>query len=298
MAMSGDFEAAVLRCVAPRLQALGYAYDPARRVDDEMFGFCKALDGDTGAVVQFQRQAAGTYERFTVNVLRERADGVSERAARLSYVLWFVHKAREYPVSDYWWTPADDVEREAALLDAVAQIAEYGVPWIEAAEAPKPWEMPASRAAEFGEAVQAVLTGEMARLGYRLQHHSLAGGVPYCYFSKALPDGTFALIELQAIYSLDPHEFNFDVRLQRRADDDPLAFDGNYGQWRSISLAQLVWQARSSVPLDRLAVPDVQTLLWRYRDRAELAAQLRAALEQIKLSGCAWVEQGIDDTIE
>jgi hypothetical protein len=29
-----------------------------------------------------------------------------------------------------------------------------------------------------------------------------------------------------------------------------------------------------------------------------LAAQLRAALEQIKLSGCAWVEQGIDDTIE
>ncbi len=59
-----------------------------------------------------------------------------------------------------------------------------------------------------------------------------------------MPDGTFALIELQAIYSLDPGEFNFDVRLQRRADGDPLDFDGDYGQWRSVSLAQLVWQAR------------------------------------------------------
>jgi hypothetical protein len=296
--MSGDFVAAVWRSVAPRLQVLGYAYDPARRVADEAFGFRKTLDGDACAVVQFQRQAAGTYERFTVNVLRERADGVPERGARLSYVLWFVYNAREYPVADYWWTPTDDVEREAALLDAAAKIERYGVPWIEAAEAPQPWEMPLSRVAEFSEAVQAVMAAEMERLGYRLQRQTLSGAVPYSYFSKRLPDGRQALIELQAIYSLDPEEFTFDVRLQRCATDDPLAFDGTYARWRSASLAQLMWQARGGAPFEQLTVFDVKALFWHYRDRAELDAQLRAALEQIKLVGCAWVEQGIDDTIE
>lgn len=106
-----------------------------------------------------------------------------------------------------------------------------------------------------------------------------------------MPDGTFAFIELQSIYSLDPGEFNFDVRLQRRGDRDPLAFNGNYGHWRCISLAQLVWQARGGGSLDRLSVSEVKTLFWHYRDRAELDAQLRDALAQIKQIGCAWVEQ-------
>jgi hypothetical protein len=292
--MSGDFEAALLRVGAPRLQELGYAYEPALCVDDVLFGFRQALAGDIHTVIQFQRQTAAAFDRFTVNVLRVRPDGVPERAARLSYVLWFVYNVRVYPVSDYWWIPADDIEREAALLDAVAQIERYGAPWIEAAEAPTPWEMPLSRAAEFSEAVQAVMATEMEQSGYRWQRQSLAGAVPYCYFSKALPDGTYALIELQAIYSLDPGEFNFDVRLQHRADADPLAFDGNYSQWRSSSLAQLVWQTRGGAPLDRLTVSEVKTLFWHYRDRAELDAQLQEALEQIKHIGCVWVEQAGD----
>ena len=151
--------------------------------------------------------------------------------------------------------------------------------------------MPTSRADEFGEAVQAVMAREMERLGYRLEFQSLPGDLPYYYFSKGLPDGTHALIELQAIYSLDPGEFNFDVRLQRRVDSDPLAFNGDYGHWRSISLAQLIWQVRDGAPLDRLSVSEVKTLFWHYRDRMELDAQLCDALEQIKQIGCAWVEQ-------
>lgn len=301
--MRGEFETALLRVVAPRLQPLGYVYEPALRVDDEVFAFCKALDRATQAVIQFQRRTEKTLDRFTVNVKRCPVDtpsayGTSTRAARLGYVLWYVHGLRDYAVSDYWWSAIDGAQREAALLDAVDKIERYGVVWIEAADAATPWEMPPSRAAEFGAAVQAVLASEMAQLGYRAQHQSLAGAVPYWYFSKTLSDGTCALIELQAIYSLDPGEFNFDVRLQRRADDDPLAFNGNYGQWRSISLAQLVWQARGGTPLDRLAVSDVKTLFWRYRDRAELDSQLRDALEQIKRVGCAWVEQAAEgDTI-
>jgi hypothetical protein len=304
--MSGDFETALLQIVAPRLLSLGYAYDATLCVDDEVFGFRKTLRQDTQVVVQFQRQANPALDRFTVNLLHGPMDeahsrsygGAHTRAARLGYVLWYVHGLHDYAVPDYWWTASDGAQREAALLDAVEQIAQYGVPWAEDADAPRPWEMPLSRAAEFGAALQAVMVREMEQLGYRLEHQSLAGDLPYYYFSKALLNGTYALIELQAIYSLDPGEFNFDVRLQHHADDDPLAFDGNYGQWRSISLAQLAWQTRGGAPLDRLAVSDVKNLFWRYRDRAELDAQLRDAMAQLKYIGCAWVEQTAeDDTI-
>jgi hypothetical protein len=304
--MRDDFEAALLHIVAPRLQRLGYVYAATPHRDDDLFGFGKLLDEDTQVVIQFQRQADPARDHFTVNVLRIPADkahprsigDAQTRAARLGYVLWYVYDLREYPVSDYWWTATDKAQLAVALLDAAEKIVQYGVPWAEDAGAPRPWEMPLSRVDEFGAAVQAVLADEMARLGYRLQRQPLAGAVPYCYFSKALLDGAYALIELQAIYSLDPGEFNFDVRLQHHADDDPLAFDGNYGQWRSISLAQLAWQTRGGAPLDRLAVSDVKTLFWRYRNRAELDAQLRDAMAQLKDIGCAWVEQTAeDDTI-
>jgi hypothetical protein len=301
--MSGDFEAALLTLVAPRLQRLGYRYDARLRREAELFGFCRPLDNGEQAVIQFQRQGDSTADRFTVNLIRSRASEVQPRpygseagasAARLSYVLWFVYGLRDYPAPDFWWTASDPARRGVVLLDAAEKIERYGVAWVESPAAPKPWEMPAQRADEFARAVQTVMAPEMERLGYHLERQLLPGNLPYNFFSKAMPDGTFALIELQSIYSLDPGEFNFDVRLQRRMDSDPLDFNGDYGQWRSISLAQLVWQARRSVPLAALSVAEVANLFWHYRDRAELEAQLIDALEQIKQIGCAWVEQAAE----
>jgi hypothetical protein len=205
---------------------------------------------------------------------------------------------RNYAVPDYWWVALDAATLPAALEEAAGHVVRYGVPWLEEVQASKPWEMPVHRAGEFCGAVQDVMMFEMERLGYQLRRQSLLGKMPYCYFSKTMPDGTFAFIELQSIYSLDPSEFNFDVRLQRRGDRDPLAFNGSYEHWRSISLAQLVWQARGGVSLDRLSVPEVKTLFWHYRDRAELDAQLRDALEQIEQIGRAWVEQAESKMIQ
>ena len=45
------------------------------------------------------------------------------------------------------------------------------------------------------------------------------------------------------------------------------------------------------MPLDRLPVSKVKSLLWHYRDRAELDAQLRDALGLIKRLGIRWIEQ-------
>jgi hypothetical protein len=301
--MRGDFEASLLNYIAPRLQPLGYAYDTRLRLDEELFGFRKSLDNDVQAMIQFQRQDDPVIDRFTVNLIRVQAsevqprlygDEASARAARLNYVLWFVYGLGEYPVSDFWWTASDASQREAVLNDVAEKIVRYGVPWLENLDASKPWEMPVRRADEFSEAVQAVMGSEMERRGFRLEQQSLPGNVAYCYFSKAMPDRTYALIELQAIYSLDPSEFNFDVRLQRRADRDPLAFNGDYRHWRSISLAQLVWRTRGGTPLEQLSISEVKTLFWHYRDRAELDAQLSEALEQIKQIGCAWLEQAGD----
>ncbi len=301
--MSDDFAAALLNCVAPRLQRLGYHYDARLRREDELFGFRKPLESSMQAVIQFQRQDCSPEDRFTVNLIRARAGEMQSvlygseagaSAARLSYVLWFVYGLRDYPASDFWWLASNSAQREAALLDATEKVERYGVPWVESAAAPKPWEMPAQRADEFAQAVRTVMAPEMAHLGYHLEQQSLPGNLPYCFFSKAMPDGTFALIELQSIYSLDPSSFNFDVRLQRRADSDPLASSGDYGQWRSMSLAQLAWQARSRVPLAALSVAEVANLSWHYHDRAELGVQLADALEQIKRIGRAWVEQAAE----
>ena len=298
--MGTDFEALLITYLAPPLRTLGYAYDPRLALDGELYGFRKVLGDDVQAIIQFRYRQDAARHDFTVNLFTAKSREIQPRmyggyagarGARLSYVMWFVHGLRDYAVPDYWWAVLDEAYLPAALEEALNQVERYGIPWLECLEAPKPWEMPMSRADEFVEAVQVVMAREMERLGYQLERQSLAGDQPYCYFSKPMSDGTCALIELQPIYSLEPGEFNFDVRLQRRIDSDPLAFDDDYEHWRSVSLAQLVWQARGSIPLDRLSVSEVKTLFWHYHDRAELDAQLLDVLEQIRRIGCVWVEQ-------
>ncbi len=284
------FEAALREQVSPRLQEYGYTYDARLQADDEVFGFSKSLDQGQ-AVIQFQRRQPLTIDSFTVNLIYFSGNGT--RAARLSTVLWFVHQARRYPAFDYWWSARDEQERRAALSDAAAALEQYGLPWLENPDAACPWEMPAQRGAEFVEAVQGHVLPELQQAGYRWQCQSLSGAIPYCYFSKHLSDGSYALIELQPIYSLDPDKFSFDVRLQRRGDANPLSFSGDYAEWRSASLAQLVAQAHGGHSLERLAVDDVKTLLWHYADRAELDAQLQDAVQQIKRVGLAWVERSL-----
>ncbi len=298
--MKMDFEAVLLMHLAPRLLPLGYVYDARLRLGDELYGFRKTLGDDVHAVIQFRYRQDGAEHDFTVDLFTARSQEIrprmyggysGARGARLSYVMWFVHGLRDYAVPDYWWVALDETYLPAALEEAMADVEHYGIPWLESPAAVKPWEMPVDHIADFCAAVQAVMSPEMERLGYQLKRQSLSGDRPYCYFSKALPDGTYALIELQTIYSLDPDEFNFDVCLQRRADNDPLAFNDDYGRWRSVSLAQLAWKTRENVPLDRLPVSEVKTLLWHYRDRAELDAQLRAALALMMRLGIGWIER-------
>jgi len=280
------FEDALLAVVAPRLQLLGYAYDARLRDAAEVFGFRKALGEDGQAVVQFQLRNSPP-DSFTVNLLRMNAD---TRGARLSTVLWYVMGLREYPASDYWW-PVN----AAALQDAAEKVAQYGVPWLEDAQAPRPWEMPAHNGHEFVQAVEMNLVPTLQRRGYRLALSHLSGEVPYPYFVNDQPDGTHCFIELQSVYSLDPREFQFDVRLQRRAEENPLTVTAQSG----VSLAQLAWQAREmsleaatpSAVLRGLAVAEAKTLLWRYADRLELDAQLREALAQIERVGLPWLDQ-------
>ena len=282
------FESSLVEIVAPQLRPLGFAYDTGLRRTDELFGFRKALGADGQAIVQFQVRH-GTPRSFTVNLLRANADA---RGARLSTVLWYVMGLREYPVSDYWW-PATEV----ALHDAVEKVVQYGASWIEDARAARPWEMPVHNGPEFVEAVEVNLAQTLQRWGYRFERVQLAGEVPYPYFVKELPDGTHGFVEVQRVYSLDPREFQFDVRLQRRADENPLAV----AAWPGVSLAQLVWQARGtgvatatpSAMLRGQAVAEAKTLLWRYADRAELDEQLCDALTQIERVGWPWIDQAI-----
>lgn len=297
--MSSDFAAALSKHVTPVLQSLGYAYDVRLCLDDELYGFRKELGADVHAVIQFRYRQDAAQHDFTVNLFTAKCREIQPRmyggyagarGARLSYVMWFVHGLRDYAVPDYWWVAPDESLLPAALEEALSHIERYGIPWLESRVAAKPWEMPVSRADEFDRAIQSVMAPAMEQLGYHLERQSLPGHRPYCYFSKVLPDGSFGLIELQSIYSLDPNEFNFDVRLQRCLDRDPLAFNGDYGRC-SISLAQLVYRSRGGLPLDRLSVPEVKALFWRYRDRAELNGQLTDALEQIQRIGSAWIEQ-------
>jgi hypothetical protein len=276
-----SFETLLADIVAPQLQRLGYAYDARLRDADELFGFRKPLGDEVQAIVQFQVRHS-TPERFTVNLLRVNAVVCG---ARLSTVLWYVVGFREYSVSDYWWPT-----NEAALRDAVRQVVQYGVRWIEDACAPRPWEMPAHNGPEFVEAVEVNLAPALQRRGYRLAQQRLVGEMPYLYFARELPDGTHGFVELQGVYSLDPREFQFDVRLQRRADEDPLAVSA----WPGASLAQLAWQARGTIletATMAAAVAEAKTLLWRYANRAELDAQLRDALAQIERIGLPWIDQ-------
>jgi hypothetical protein len=278
-----SFESSLLEIVAPQLQPLGYEYNARLRSADELFGFGKPLNDNLQAVVQFQVRHSAP-QSFTVNLLRGMDD---LRGARLSSMLWYVIGLREYPVSDYWW-PAN----EAAVRDAVAKVVQYGVPWIEDAGAPRPWEMPTHDGHELAAAVELGLLPALARQGFCLIVQRLSGEVPYLYFVKDLPDGTRGFIELQSVYSLDPREFQFDVRLQRRADQNPLAVALQPG----VSLAQLAWQARGAVMETvtvAAAVAEAKTLLWRYADRAELDAQLRDALVMIERIGLPWIDQAI-----
>ena len=294
------FEEVLLQTVAPRLKALGYEYDRRWRSADELFGFHKAIGADVYAIVQFQRHHAMTVDDFTVNLLRVRSGDIQPRlyggytgtrGARLGYVLWFVYQLHIYPQPDHWWAAQDAAELAAGLMDATEKLEQFGVPWLEDPQAHKPWEMPPHLGDEFVEAIRTILVPELQRLGYRFVQQQLSGQVPYVYLAKEMPDGTYAFIEPQAVYSLDPNKFEFDVRLQRRANTDPLTFGGHYGDWRSASLAQLAWQARGAPLLETIPVSKVKSLFWSYTTRSELDDQLNQALKQIKQAGIPWLEE-------
>lgn len=281
-----DFEALLHEVAAPALSEVGYAYDPRLDVEAELWGFRKPLGDDVQSIVQFQRRAVAA--EFTVNLRRLTSatlqphlyGGDAEaRGARLSDVLWFIHHLQVPPAPDYWWPLT-----EAGVRGAVRQTIEAGVPWLEAPHAIRPWEMPAPRGEEFAAAVRAILDPELGPLGYRFEQRLLAGQVPYPYAVKKRSDEAFALIELQATYSLDPAEFTFDVRLQLNLTPDPLTMSG-----RCVSLAQLAWLARGGGPLSAAPLEDAQTVLWRYTNRAELDAQLRAAVACLKEFGLPWL---------
>ena len=284
-----DFESLLLREVAPVLAAAGYAYDPRLREGVELFGLRKALTAETQAIVQFQRRL--TTGEFTVNLLRVSANPIGPRVyggsaeaggARLSYVLWYVYELRAYSASDWWWQP--DAE---SLRDVAEQLMRYGLRWLEDPAASKPWEMPVQRNQEFVQAAQAILSEILLSAGFHWQQLRLAGDVPYLYAVKPLAVGTYAIIEVQPTYSLDPAEFTFDVCLQRAAVPNPLS-----GRGARVSLAQLRAPSCDVSNDDpQAAISAVKALLWRYADRAELDAQLRDVAICLREFGLAWFAQ-------
>ena len=300
-----SFESALQRIAGPRLQAYGYDFAPQLQLSDELFGFCKTRGEGVHTLIQFRQRHTIRQHDFTVNLLAVKDevlqlrsyDGYAgARGARLNYVLWYVYGVRDHAIPDYWWDIPDQVQLETALHEVVDYLERYGITWLEAPQPVKPWEMPPHRVQEFADRVRAVAAPELERLGYRLEQLTLAGNLPYLFFSKALADGTFAFIELQSIYSLDPSRFNFDVRLQHRSAGSPVAPNDSQQTARSVSLAQLVWAAQGDVALQSITVDRVKTLFWPYHDRAELDAQLRTVLQQIVQLGLPWLDQLTDST--
>jgi hypothetical protein len=291
----GESASEQLLDAAARLAAYGYRPDVRLADGDELFGFIKPLGNDMQTIVQFQRRGV----EWTINLLRLKSGELGPHdyggysgalGARLSHVLWFVAAVRKGDNPDRWWT----LDTLDAALDLLI---DYGLPWLEDPHASKPWEMPANRWSEFAAAVLDIAGPELSAQGYRAATLSLAGRFPYPYFVKALPDGEFALIEFQSTYSLDPTQFSFDVRLQRKASANPLDFGGAYGAWRTASLGQLVWRARATAGM--FSIEDVKSLLWHYADRAELADRLREVLGHVSQIAYAWFEgDRAADTIE
>jgi hypothetical protein len=280
----------IFDAVVTRLAQHGYGYD-ARLCNDDVLGFAKALGDDVHSIVQFQQRGA----EWTINLLRVKSTEIGSHVyggfagalgARLGLVVWFVANVREGGNPDRWWTP-DEIEA------ALEMLIEHGLPWLEDPHAAKPWEMPAQRWAEFAAAVLDIAGPELLAQGYRAATQTLAGRFPYPYFVKPLPDGQFALIEFQSIYSLDPAQFSFDVRLQRKTTANPLDFGGAYGEWRAVSLGQLVWRTRWADD-EAWSVDAVKSLLWQYADRAELADRLREVLAHVPHIARPWLEGDLD----
>lgn len=287
---SSLFEESLLRVAAPRLKAPGYEYDDRLREGEELFGFRKPLGDDVHAIVQFQRHYHAASGEFTINLIRAKTHEIQPHVyggytgsggARLSNMLWFVHGLRLYPQPDHWW---NDLNEALDLLER------YGLAWIEDPQAKKPWEMPAHRSQEFAETVRQVIGPAIARSGYRSELRHLMGDIPYPYFVRDLPDGTYAFVEFQSAYGLDPEHFMFDVRLQRKPTIDPFDFAGSYQDWRSASLGQLAWRARHAPSIENVPLEEVRSVMWHYADRTELIDRLRDTLDKIKQIGRPWLE--------
>ena len=294
-----QFEETLQKIIAPRLKTFGYQYDANLRSGDELFAFRKKLEGVVSALVQFQWRSGPTHDAFTINLLRVKSAQLQPRAyggypdalgARLTHVLWYVHQLRSYPAAEHWWVAEGPAGLADNLMDAMNQIEQYGLGWIENPYPPKPWEMPEYPVNQFMDALNQIVAPALDRLGYRSEIYRLKGGFPYPYFVKSNGDRRYSIIEFQQLYSLDPEEFIFDVRLQQQATPDPLGYSGDYRHWRNASLGQLAWQASGSTArLNSLAA--LQALLWHYADRAELADRLRDALNKLKQYGLPWLGQ-------
>lgn len=291
------FEKDLQKIVAPRLTKFGYEYNPNLRAGDELFGFSKNLRDEIYALVQFQRHGDLSNDEFTINLLRVKAAKLEPRVyggysgalgARLTHMLWYVYHLRDYPASEYWWTSSDRSGLEANLIDAANQIEHYGIAWVEDPNAPRPWEMPEHPAEQFVEALTQIVTPDLVRLGFRSEMHRLSGDFPYPYFVKSIGDRQYGIIEFQQVYSVDPEQFDFDVRLQRKSTPDPLDFRGDYRDWTNVSLGLLAWQASgSSVPETQAAL---DALMWNYANQAELIDRMHDVLDKLKRYAIPWLE--------
>jgi hypothetical protein len=295
-----NFVDALQKIVAPRLKKFGYIYNPNLREGDELFGFCKDLGDEIAVFVQFQRKDSLSQDEFTVNLLRVKAAELQPRmyggyagalGARLTHMLWYVHELRDYPASEYWWVSTDRSGLETNLIDAVNQIEKYGLAWVEDPNAPRPWEMPEYSADQFVEVLNQVVTPDLVRLGFRSEMQRLNGNFPYPYFVKPIDDGQYGIIEFQQVYSVDPKQFNFDVRLQRKPTPDPLDFRGELRDSTNISLGLLTWQINAS------SLPEIQSDLaplgWKYATRAELIDRMSDVLAKVKQVAMPWLEKSI-----
>ncbi len=295
-----NFVDALQKTIAPRLKKFGYGYDLNLRSGDELFGFSKDLGDQIAAFVQFQRHGGLSNDEFTINLLRVRAAQLQPRAyggyagalgARLTHMLWYVPELRDYPASEYWWASTDRSGLEANLIDAANQLEKYGLAWVEDPNAPRPWEMPEYPADQFVEVLNHVVAPDLVRLGFRLEIHQLNGNFPYPYFVKPISNRQYGLIEFQQVYSVDPKQFDFDVRLQRAATPDPLDFHGEQRDGTSISLGLLAWQVNeSSLPETRTAIAP---LWWQYATRVELIDRLGDVLNKVKQFAIPWLEKSI-----
>lgn len=276
-----EFNGFLSRYFAPRLEQHGYHQNDKLLDRNLVYGFSKCLKVDIHALIMVHRRQHEEVAYglgFTIYLVRCKARNVADWAQgyypgfiniNLPALLYLVYYLDTIISTGGWWNPKTMQELQISFAEALDQLEEYGIPWLENLETRMPG-IPSDRLIEFHQGLEKNVTPFLQDIGFEMDDNA---NIPFVYRRTSGDLSSFIVFRLGGDRTFE--KLKFDVLIYRNR-GKLLKFELYQSEGGlQEDLGVLMWKK-----LGIMAAP-YQYYTWEYQDQIGLEGQLEDALSKI-----------------